>query len=601
MKITNNLNVISPICFKENSKIDIVRFLQVDKTLYRGGKPNEKQLESLKTIGIDTIIDFSTGYGAKTQGRTEKQITENLKMNYINLPFPSFENPPEEYIAKFFDIVEEARNNGKKVFIHCTHGKDRTGLFAGMYKLKYGLDNIENVVNEMLTIGHDSNANPNLIPFLKDYCKSTDLNLSHSNVIGKSLILNKIMDTSHFVNEFLKEDILLKSAKQLIDRYPELKWLTGNVNATPEGKMTNNINSISENLFGNKHIEFDRTIVGINCLKQVLNNDYEGFTKCQKDNVKLTPENFEQLRDFTLSVLKTPEDIDAMISYTVINDLGKIKEFVTNIEKSTGKKVKDHDEALLIALKVRPNKIPSFNRLSDDYKNNILNGLSADFNLGQFVQAECLERNLTGLKNVTEKARNLYLTHMFYDVAGAAGHVNPNGSLVMTNPVYKGYIQGINAIKEINHSSEIEVYNKFLKEKAEDLQLPMQNIKDRALVKLAVMSRASNPQEAQNVILAFSKLSQDEQINLINGINGNGIDSPGTLLYYAPAFIQNCINAGDKREMLEKAYKVISRIYKQNANYKNDVNVLSLANIANAIKSNSNLTVDELYQLFITG
>lgn len=37
MKITNNLNVIPPICFKGNSKIDIVRFLQVDKTLYREG------------------------------------------------------------------------------------------------------------------------------------------------------------------------------------------------------------------------------------------------------------------------------------------------------------------------------------------------------------------------------------------------------------------------------------------------------------------------------------------------------------------------------------------------------------------------------------
>ena len=246
-----------------------------------------------------------------------------------------------------------------------------------------------------------------------------------------------------FINKFLNERDDVKSAEMLLKKYPELYWLTNDVNATPEGKSSNNTDSISKFLFGKKHIEFDRTMAGIQCLKYVLNNDYESFTQCQNDEIKLTPDNFEELRNYTLSVLKTPEDVDAMLAYTVINDLGKIKNFVSDVEGQAGIKAKDHDEALLIGLKYMPKKIPSFNRLSQKYQKEILNALEADFNLGQFVFAECLEGNLTKFKNVTPESKQLYIVHLLYDVAGVAGHINPKGSLVMTNPVYNSYMQGI--------------------------------------------------------------------------------------------------------------------------------------------------------------
>lgn len=121
-----------------------------------------------------------------------------------------------------------------------------------MYKLKYGLDNLDGVVNEMLALGHDANANPNLIPFLKDYNKSVkqvpNLNLSPGNI---SLVFRDIMKTKHFVNSLLKETNLVKSTRLLINRYPELKWLTGDINATPEGKVVNTSFSISENYKNN--------------------------------------------------------------------------------------------------------------------------------------------------------------------------------------------------------------------------------------------------------------------------------------------------------------------------------------------------------------
>src|SRR5574344_1136249 len=38
-----------------------------------------------------------------------------------------------------------------------------------------------------------------------------------------------------FVKKFLQIDNPIESAKLLMNRYPELSWLTGSVNATPEG------------------------------------------------------------------------------------------------------------------------------------------------------------------------------------------------------------------------------------------------------------------------------------------------------------------------------------------------------------------------------
>ena len=341
-------------------------------------------------------------------------------------------------------------------------------------------------------------------------------------------------------------------------------------------------------------------MAGIQCLKYVLNNDYESFTQCQNDEIKLTPDNFEELRNYTLSVLKTPEDVDAMLAYTVINDLGKIKNFVSDVEGQAGIKAKDHDEALLIGLKYMPKKIPSFNRLSQKYQKEILNALEADFNLGQFVFAECLEGNLTKFKNVTPESKQLYIVHLLYDVAGVAGHINPKGSLVMTNPVYNSYMQGIESINELNSKSENEVYDSFLMKKANDFGLPMRTPKERAIVKLILMSRLTKQEDLINVKKAFDELDTDTKNNLIEGLSKDGIKNGGTLLYYAPAFIQNTYNAklDNKTALLKKAFEVLALIYNDNESNASGIKTVSLANIANAIKNSPDLKTEQLYQIY---
>ena len=77
----------------------------------------------------------------------EKEIVEGMGMKYVNMPFPSFKNPPEEYLNKFFEVMQKARTDKEKVYIHCREGKDRTGLFAAMYKAKYNLADLPTTVS----------------------------------------------------------------------------------------------------------------------------------------------------------------------------------------------------------------------------------------------------------------------------------------------------------------------------------------------------------------------------------------------------------------------------------------------------------------------
>ncbi|MEI8129625.1 MAG: hypothetical protein WCG95_08430 [bacterium] len=208
-----------------------------------------------------------------------------------------------------------------------------------------------------------------------DNNRETNLNNDPRATLGRVAFkgsLNKGVESAgSFVKKFLQIDNPIESAKLLMNRYPELSWLTGSVNATPEG-VAKASKSVSEALFGKQHIEFDRTLTGIETLKSVLKGDYEGFTKCQNPAVKLTPENFKHLRTYTKQVLPKPEDVDAMIGYTVINDLGKIKSVVSDISAKTGIHSVDHDDVLLYALKHTPDEVPTFKRLSQEHKDTIL-------------------------------------------------------------------------------------------------------------------------------------------------------------------------------------------------------------------------------------
>lgn len=112
-------------------RADILRFRQVDRGLYRGGQPDAQGFEQLKQLGIRTIVNLRND-------DEERRVVEALGMRYVALPvtlrpFGFGEGFSRQLIQRFFEVVDDAESG--PVFVHCRHGRDRTGTMVALYRI----------------------------------------------------------------------------------------------------------------------------------------------------------------------------------------------------------------------------------------------------------------------------------------------------------------------------------------------------------------------------------------------------------------------------------------------------------------------------------
>ena len=113
------------------NKEDLGHFFQVDENLYRGQQPTDKGLEMLKAKGIKTVVNLRY---TKSAIAHEKQVVEKLGMKFVSIPINCFTLVPQRQVDQWVETVTDPAN--QPVFVHCTHGKDRTGSFTGIYRVE---------------------------------------------------------------------------------------------------------------------------------------------------------------------------------------------------------------------------------------------------------------------------------------------------------------------------------------------------------------------------------------------------------------------------------------------------------------------------------
>jgi len=340
----------------------------------------------------------------------------------------------------------------------------------------------------------------------------------------------------------------------------ELSWLTGAVNATPEGQSTATGN-LSTQLFGALHIEFDRTAVGMLVLHWLLEDEYESFVACQSGPSRLTRDEFDEMRAFAKRVCGDAEAIKAMYVYMVVNDLGKIKKVVEELRTNAGLEDVDHDNLLLALLEQNPGASPSFNALSLDYQALILAGLRAKWNGGQGIQAEDVAASWNGVAGLSPRALDFYLLHLVCDVAGAAGHVKQNGSMVMNGPCWRGFkllIQALQLFKTGN--TPVQVRAEYLRLRGELLGFDTGRPEGIALTVIGCQVRAFDPESGAWIRTAFESLTEAERAILEECMGRDGVNNLGYLLYYSPALLANLISAAGK-EKLSLGLSTMARLY----------------------------------------
>lgn len=112
--------------------IKIKNFGEMDQRFYRGAQPKKEDYQSLKSIGVKTVIDLRDD-----PKDYEKSAVEALGMKYINIPMSDKKYPAEASITEFLKLANDPRTG--VFFVHCAGGRHRTGVIGAVYRLtKYG-------------------------------------------------------------------------------------------------------------------------------------------------------------------------------------------------------------------------------------------------------------------------------------------------------------------------------------------------------------------------------------------------------------------------------------------------------------------------------
>lgn len=123
--------------FLNDSQAKIVRFSPVTPEIWRGSQPeNLADYQTLKDRGIRTIVTLRSTNSvveaeiaaANSLGMEVKEAPLHGLVSILVPPAASDVNRALEYITD---------PSLQPVFLHCHHGKDRTSLIVGLYRVLY--------------------------------------------------------------------------------------------------------------------------------------------------------------------------------------------------------------------------------------------------------------------------------------------------------------------------------------------------------------------------------------------------------------------------------------------------------------------------------
>ena len=124
----------------------VPRFGEVTPTLYRGGQPTKEGFSNLAGMGINIVVDL------RGSRESERRLVTGLGMRYVSLHWQCF-SPRDEHFAQFLTLLRV--NPGKKVFVHCRVGDDRTGMDVAAYRMAEQGWTAEQARKEMEAYGVD--------------------------------------------------------------------------------------------------------------------------------------------------------------------------------------------------------------------------------------------------------------------------------------------------------------------------------------------------------------------------------------------------------------------------------------------------------------
>lgn len=136
------------LAFSLNLLAAIPNEQMIHENLYRGGRPEMSDIDRLAEQNFKLIINFEDDAKAVA---AEKKYAEQKGIRFLSFPMNAWETPNDEAVNEILKILVSTKK--EKVFIHCKHGRDRTGLMSALYRVLVQKWNSQDAYSEMIDLG----------------------------------------------------------------------------------------------------------------------------------------------------------------------------------------------------------------------------------------------------------------------------------------------------------------------------------------------------------------------------------------------------------------------------------------------------------------
>lgn len=339
------------------------------------------------------------------------------------------------------------------------------------------------------------------------------------------------------------------------------------------------IPSPSQILFGQDFDEVNRTLVGVLALIWLVKGEYETFVGSQPQPVKLTRESFTWMRNHFVHVSRDPDELYALVTAMVVNDLGKDEKLASDYHDLIGNDISSLNHDMILIKAVDAGLVRCLDRLSRDQKQDVICGLrlGAEFNFGQLAQTENAPACLSSLMDMRghPHAFQLHFLEQLLDIAGAAGHMDWTCARKLIEPIMQAYRNIYDATTGIiaGHFGLRDGYDLILIRRAQLLQrggfreLNVRDPEDRALMRLLCMAGVADVEAAKLFDETWAALEATTKKSLVNSLNIDGsTEEPAVQPTYMPALLTQAVDAGGpgarqaKQACLRSALRYLVRV-----------------------------------------
>lgn len=142
----------------------------VAKGLSRSAQPDADGINVLRNYGIKLILklNFDNEYPFVRETNNANPIEVR------QIPLDPF-NPDEQEVRSLVEMIRTNLLCGTSVHVHCSHGRDRTGLVIGAWQILYGGVSLSDVLTQRKSYGTswlgDFTADREIVEMLEKFSK----------------------------------------------------------------------------------------------------------------------------------------------------------------------------------------------------------------------------------------------------------------------------------------------------------------------------------------------------------------------------------------------------------------------------------------------